>query len=165
MAANADLLKKHPEIQVLWQLGTLYIDRFRDSETAKLPNVQANAFIDRMDLAFELADLVICRAGASTISELCLVGQAAILVPSPNVAEDHQTKNAEALVEKDAAVLVDDKDAAGKMIYTALDLMANDDRRSTLSKHIARLAKPEASLDIAKEVIRLAEETRKRGVL
>ena len=116
LAANALLLKKHPEVQVLWQVGKLYYERFQESETALLPNVQIRSFVDRMDLAYAIADVIICRAGAMTIAELCLVGKAAIFIPSPNVAEDHQTANAKALSGKDAAVLISNKDAK-KLIY------------------------------------------------
>ena len=126
MAANAKLLAQHPEVQVLWQAGKLYLDRFRNCATANLPNVQIRDFIDRMDLAYAMADLVICRAGALTIAELCLLGQPAMLIPSPNVAEDHQSKNALALVDKEAAVLLPDQDAEAEIITRALGLLEDE---------------------------------------
>ena len=104
---------------------------------------------------YALADLVISRAGASSISELCLLGKPAILVPSPNVAEDHQTHNAMALVKKDAAVLVKDADAQQQLIPTALALLQAPARLSALSKHILTLAQPDSARRIAEEVIRL----------
>ena len=103
------------------------------------------------------ADLVISRAGASSISELCLLGKPAILVPSPNVAEDHQTHNAMALVNKDAAVLVRDADAADQLITTALDLLQDDKRLQTLHTNILKLAQKDSAKRIAEEVIALAK--------
>ena len=155
MAANVELLKKHPEVQVLWQAGKLYIEEFSNSQTAQLENVKIVAFIDRVDLAFAMADITITRAGASTVSELCLTGKAAILVPSPNVAEDHQTQNALALVEKDAAVLVKNADANEKMISTALLVLNDTELMNNLQKNILRLAKPHATKQIANEVLGL----------
>jgi UDP-N-acetylglucosamine--N-acetylmuramyl-(pentapeptide) pyrophosphoryl-undecaprenol N-acetylglucosamine transferase len=160
MAASADLLAANPEVQVLWQVGKLYYEQFHTCRTAQLPGVKAQTFIDRMDLAYAMADVVICRAGALTISELCLVGKPAILVPSPNVAEDHQTKNAMALVEKDAAVLIPDAESREHLIREALALLADESRRSQLRRHIRTLAKPEAARHIAEEVLKLANAGR-----
>ena len=157
MAANFEILKKHPEVQVLWQAGKLYIDEFSKSQTAKLENVKIVAFIDRVDLAFAMADVTITRAGASTVSELCLTGKASILVPSPNVAEDHQTQNALALVEKDAAVLVKNAEANEKMISTALSVLNDDQWRKKLQNNILKLAKPDATKQIANEVLNLVK--------
>jgi UDP-N-acetylglucosamine--N-acetylmuramyl-(pentapeptide) pyrophosphoryl-undecaprenol N-acetylglucosamine transferase len=109
-----------------------------------------------MPLAYALADLVVSRAGASSISELCLLGKPSILVPSPNVAEDHQTHNAMALVKKDAAVLVKDVDARESLIAVALPLILDDARLAILSKNILGLALPDSARLIAREVIRLA---------
>lgn len=156
MAANADLLASQPEVQVLWQVGRLYFEAFKDTSTARLPGIKAQTFIDRMDLAYAMADVVICRAGALTISELCLVGKPAILVPSPNVAEDHQTKNAMALVEKEAAVLVPDAESEGRLIREAFNLLENKARREALSRNIRTLGKPDAARHIAEEVLKLA---------
>ncbi|MFK7810368.1 MAG: undecaprenyldiphospho-muramoylpentapeptide beta-N-acetylglucosaminyltransferase, partial [Saprospiraceae bacterium] len=144
LRANAALLSKNKNVQVLWQAGKLYIEEFEKSETAQLENVKVQAFIKRMDLAYAMADVVIGRAGALTISELCLVAKPAILVPSPNVAEDHQTKNAMALVEKEAAILVKDKEAEG-MIEVAIELLENKERKTALAENIKKLAKPNAA--------------------
>lgn len=156
MEANAGLLADHPEIQVLWQAGKLYIDRFGAGETAQLSNVQIRPFIDRMDLAYALADLVVCRAGALTIAELALLGKAAILIPSPNVAEDHQTKNAMALVEKEAAVLLPNNQAREKIVAQSLELLNDPARRQQLRENILKLAKPDAADQIAGIVLELA---------
>ncbi len=156
MRDNAMEIEKHPDVQILWQIGKLYIEEFRDCATAQLPNVRAQAFIQKMDLAYAAADLLIGRAGASTISELCLVGKPAILVPSPNVAEDHQTKNALALVEKEAAIRIQDEEA-GSMIRTAVELLGNVEKCTLLGKNIAQLARPDAANDIAREVLKLVE--------
>ncbi|MEK7255337.1 MAG: undecaprenyldiphospho-muramoylpentapeptide beta-N-acetylglucosaminyltransferase [Bacteroidota bacterium] len=158
MAANTALLAENQDIQVLWQVGKLYLETFGQSATAKLPNVQVRPFIDRMDLAYAAADLVIGRAGALTISELCLVGKPAILVPSPNVAEDHQTKNALALVEKDAALMVKDAAAKEEMLWAAMEVLKNEALASRLGENIKRLAKPDAAEAIAKEVLALCKQ-------
>ena len=153
-------------IQVIWQTGKIYYDRIREAVNA-LPDAQtilANTiitpFLSQMPLAYALADLVISRAGASSISELCLLGKPAILVPSPNVAEDHQTHNAMALVHKDAAVLVRDADAQKDLVTTALSLISHNARLQTLHTHILTLALPDSARLIAMEVIRLAKGDR-----
>lgn len=159
MAASTEWLQKRVDIQVLWQCGSLYFEEYQNCQTAKLPNVKIQAFIDRMDLAYKMADAAIARAGALTVSELCLVGIPTILVPSPNVAEDHQTKNAMALVEKDAAILLKDSDAQAQMIPKALELLDNESLRQKLSANIKQLAKPNASEEIADEVLKLILNT------
>lgn len=155
MAANAELLAGKPEVQVLWQMGSLYVEDFGSCATAQLPNVKAQAFIDRMDMAYAMADLVICRAGALTISELAQLGQPAMLIPSPNVAEDHQTKNAMALVEKNAAVLLPDQDAKAQIIANAMSLLARPDELKQMAKNIKAMARPNAAAQIAGEVLQL----------
>ncbi len=157
MAAGTDILKANENVQVLWQMGSLYKEEFEKSDTALLPNVHAKMFIDRMDLAYKMADVVISRAGALTISELCLVGKPAVLVPSPNVAEDHQTKNALALTGKDAAISVKDIEAKGKMLQIAFNLLDDPDHCRRKAENIMALGKPQAAETIAKEVIKLTE--------
>lgn len=156
MAANAAFLREHPGIQVLWQAGKLYYERFKKCETAQLSNVVVRPFIDRMDLAYALADLAVCRAGALTIAELSLLGQPAVLIPSPNVAEDHQTKNAMALVEKEAAVLVKNADAAATIMTRAYEVLRDQNLLTRLSANIRKLARPDAARDIAREIRALA---------
>lgn len=145
-------------IQVIWQTGKNY---FVDCNTAlaTLPhdNIICTDFVSQMPLAYALADLVISRAGASSISELCLLGKPSILVPSPNVAEDHQTHNALALVKKDAAVLVKDVDASKLLISTALSLIQDDIHLESLRKNILTLALPDSARHIAEEVMKLAK--------
>jgi UDP-N-acetylglucosamine--N-acetylmuramyl-(pentapeptide) pyrophosphoryl-undecaprenol N-acetylglucosamine transferase len=154
MAANKDLLEKNQNVQVLWQAGKLYIEEFNQSATAQLDNVKILPFIDRMDLAYAMADVVICRAGALTISELCLVGKPAILIPSPNVAEDHQTMNAKALSTKDAGILVEDKNAK-KMLEQALHILDNEQVMNDLKKNIRKLAKANAATNIVSEILQI----------
>ncbi len=154
MAAALPQLQ-NADIQVFWQAGKLYIEEF-EPQVESIDNVKITAFIDRMDLAYAMADVVISRAGALTISELCLVGKPAILVPSPNVSEDHQTANANALVEKNAAILVKDVNAKETMIDVALDLLNDQNKMESLSKNIKALGKPDAADNIAKEVLKLA---------
>jgi UDP-N-acetylglucosamine--N-acetylmuramyl-(pentapeptide) pyrophosphoryl-undecaprenol N-acetylglucosamine transferase len=153
MDVNCDLLKSQTDVQVLWQCGKLYIDDFDKKEVALLPNVKIRAFIDRMDLAYSVADVIIARSGALTISELCLVGVPSILVPSPNVAEDHQTKNAMALVNKGAALLVRDVEAKEKMVTVAINLLSDEKACKDLRENILILGKPNAAHDIANCVI------------
>ena len=149
MEQNAQLIGNQSDVQILWQCGRLYEEDFKNGKAANLPNVQMCPFVDRMDLAYAVADVVIARAGALTISELCLAGNPSILVPSPNVAEDHQTKNAMALVEKNAAVLVKDTNANNEMLQIAFSILNNGKKADELRKNILALGKPNAAKDIA----------------
>ena len=156
MLENTAFFEKYDGIQVLWQCGKFYELQYAECETARLPNIHLRAFIDRMDLLYAAADVVISRAGALSISELCLVGKPAILVPSPNVAEDHQTKNALALVEKGAARLVRDAEASEKMLQEALLVLENEALSFSLSESIRQMGRPNAADAIAGEAIALA---------
>lgn len=157
------LLRRRTDVQVLWQSGRYYIDQFSNCATAKLPNVKIMPFIDRVDLAYAAADVIIARAGALTISELCLVGKPVVLVPSPNVAEDHQTKNALSLVEKGAARLVRDADAIEKMLPEALLVLDNEALGFGLSESIRPLGRPKAAETIAQEALRLIASSSKNS--
>lgn len=149
---HLDMLKS-ADVQVIWQCGRLYHDRLKEElSQTNLGSVQMVQFIDRMDLAYAIADVVISRAGAISVSELCLVKKPTILVPSPNVAEDHQTKNAMALVHKDAAVLVKDSEAMDHLIPSALALLNDTEKLSKLSINIAEMGKPDATSDIVNEI-------------
>ncbi len=128
---------------ILWQTGRLYADRYVDTDK-KWNNVKATAFIDDMDVAYRAADLVVSRAGASTISELQLLGLPSVLVPSPNVAEDHQRKNALALAEKNAAVMIDDAEAPAKLGNTVVELIENPEKLEQLARGAASMALPDA---------------------
>ena len=163
-------IKGHPEVQFIWQTGRIYIDEvkaaittftgdtMRNVRVASLPNLYVSDFIREMPMAYGLADLVVSRAGAGSISEFCLLGKPVILVPSPNVAEDHQTKNALALVQKDAALYVKDADAPAQLVALALKAVADDQKLHSLSEHIARLALPDSADRIAKEVLKLIQQ-------
>ena len=143
-------------IQVVWQTGKYYAKECeRKAEGSKF--VKAQAFISDMATAYRAADIVISRAGASSISELCLLGKASILVPSPNVAEDHQTKNARALSDKNAAIFVADKDARTKLVDEAIKLVSDKSRIASLETEVKKLAYHNSAEVIAKEVIKLAE--------
>ena len=146
-------------IHAVWQTGKTYYEKCKAAwEAAGSPaNIEVHDFLSDMPDQYANADLVISRAGASSISELCLLGKPAILVPSPNVAEDHQTHNAMALVNKDAAVLVRDADAADQLITTALDLIQDDKRLESLHTNILKLAQKDSAKRIAEEVIALAK--------
>jgi UDP-N-acetylglucosamine--N-acetylmuramyl-(pentapeptide) pyrophosphoryl-undecaprenol N-acetylglucosamine transferase len=141
-------------VQVIWQVGKFYYETFLP-KAAALPAIKVLGFIDRMDLAYAAADLVIARAGALTISELCVCAKAAILIPSPNVAEDHQTANAMSLVKKDAAILVKDSEAREVLVNRALELLNDEDRINELEINIKKLAMPDASERLAEECLSL----------
>lgn len=161
---NNSLLKdlkllSNSDVEVIWQTGKYYFKSVMEqTKGMDLPNVHIHEFLSRMDLAYAVSDLVISRAGAGTISELCLMEKATILVPSPNVAEDHQTKNALALVAKKAAVMIKDQDAEQELAPKALELIQQNDQLKELEKNIKTLAKPNAANDIAKMVIELANK-------
>lgn len=145
-------------VQVLWQCGNIYFDeakRLWDKE--KPGNIVLQDFISRMDLAYAVADVVISRAGAGTISELCLSAKPCVLVPSPNVAEDHQTKNAMTLVNNNAAVLKKDKDAEKSLIDAALRLMEDEEKKNELAKNIKKLAVPDSAKLIAEEIFKMTD--------
>ena len=145
-------------VQFIWQTGSYYrkeIEQLIDVK-GKPGNLVVTDFIGRMDQAYRAADLVISRAGAGSISELCLLGKPCILVPSPNVAEDHQTKNALALVNRDAALLVRDAEAPEALIPLALETVADADKLQQLSRNISAMALPDSARIIAEEVVKLA---------
>lgn len=146
-------------IQVIWQTGKGYYESYR-AQLAKfdLRKIRVQDFVREMDLAYAAADVVISRSGALSVSEICIAKKPVILVPSPNVAEDHQTKNAKALSEKDAAILVADKDANSMLVDTALNLIFNPTRTAKLAENIATLAKPRATSDIVNEIEKLLDE-------
>ncbi|MDO3389818.1 MULTISPECIES: undecaprenyldiphospho-muramoylpentapeptide beta-N-acetylglucosaminyltransferase [unclassified Bacteroides] len=169
LTAALETMRAHPDIQFIWQTGKIYIEQVKQAIVAftgeavrhphitAIPNLYVTDFIKDMAKAYTLADLVISRAGAGSISEFCLLHKPVILVPSPNVAEDHQTKNALALVNKDAALYVKDAEAMEKLIPTALETVADDNRLQALSSNIARLALPDSARRIAEEVLKLAD--------
>ena len=140
-------------VQVIWQTGKYYEAEMRDFLASHpTANIWQGAFIERMDYAYEVADVVISRSGACTVSELCLVGKPTIFVPSPNVAEDHQTKNAMALVEKDAALMVRDVDAVKQGMPAALNLIEDKERLALLKKNISRLGIKDAADRVVRQI-------------
>ncbi|WP_296006796.1 undecaprenyldiphospho-muramoylpentapeptide beta-N-acetylglucosaminyltransferase [uncultured Alistipes sp.] len=143
-------------VQVIWQTGKYYEREMRDFLAAHpTPGIWQGAFIERMDLAYAAADLVISRSGAGTVSELCLVAKPVLFVPSPNVAEDHQTMNARALEQQGAAVLVPDAVCRTEAMPRALELLADKEALRRMSENLERLAKPRAAEDIVDEIIEL----------
>ncbi len=142
--------------QVLWQCGKLYHEQLTNRLQGRdMSGIHLTQFISRMDLAYAVADVIVSRAGAISVSELCLINKPVILVPSPNVAEDHQTHNAMALVNKQAAILVKDSDAKNSLIDEAIQLMTNNALQIQLSKNIAKLGKPTATKEIVSEIIKI----------
>lgn len=151
-----ETIKANPDILFIWQTGKIYIDDIRQQlQGQDIPNLYVTDFIKEMDKAYAAADLVISRAGAGSISEFCLLEKPVILVPSPNVAEDHQTKNALALANKEAAIYVKDADAQEQLIPVALKTVKDDDKLASLRQHIALLALPDSAKIIAQEVLKL----------
>ena len=150
-------LAEHDSVQMIWQMGKLYEKEYMEVDAAKDDRIHPMTFIDRMDLAYTAADIIICRAGALSISELALVKKPVILVPSPNVAEDHQTKNAMALVNEGAAYLVKDNVAIEQLLPTAISLLKDEEKQEELSQNIAKFAKPNAANSIVDEIIKLID--------
>ena len=150
-------------VQFIWQTGKIYIKEARAAVAAagELPMLHTTDFISDMAAAYSAADLVISRAGAGSISEFCLLQKPVILVPSPNVAEDHQTKNALALVNKDAALYVKDSEAGMKLLDTAIETVGQPETLKKLSTNIAKLAFKDSANVIAAEVCKLAENYKK----
>lgn len=158
--AALSLIRQQSMVQFIWQTGKFYSQEInRRLQEAGCPaNLKAMDFISDMNAAYAAADLVISRAGAGSISEFCLLGKPVILVPSPNVAEDHQTKNAMALVEKDAALYVADNEAVKILIPQAINTVNNVQQLDSLARNIRRLGHPDAARIIAEEVVALAEK-------
>ena len=151
---------RRSNVQVIWQTGKYYSQSIAEElkKTDEVENMKVMDFIGSMDNAYAAADVVVSRAGASSISELCLLGKPCILVPSPNVAEDHQTKNAMALSTKDAAIFIADKDAKAQLIDVALKTVADDAKLKSLSENVKKLAFHDSADVIAEEVYKLAVE-------
>ena len=157
--SKLDTIAATDNVQLLWQTGKYYSDEIaRRLEGKKPDNLFVTDFISDMAAAYTAADLVVSRAGASSISEFCLIGKPVILVPSPNVAEDHQTKNAMALVEKDAAIYMKDSDAPQQLVDKAFETVADDMLLARLSSNILKMALPNSASIIADEVLKMAGE-------
>lgn len=159
MGDGLALLEKN-NIQLIWQTGKgYYVTASQQAKPFSDKHIYALDFVSRMDLAYAAADIVVSRAGASSVSELCNLGMPCILVPSPNVAEDHQTKNAMALVNKEAAILVKDSEAREKLISAAIELINDNTKQVVLKNNISKMAFLNSANIIAKEVLKLANYT------
>ncbi|MCX6321933.1 MAG: undecaprenyldiphospho-muramoylpentapeptide beta-N-acetylglucosaminyltransferase [Bacteroidia bacterium] len=156
LSENINMLRD-PDCQWLWQTGKHYFENVKALVSLSFSeNISVHGFINRMDYAYAAADIIVSRAGAGTISELCLIGKPVILVPSTNVAEDHQTKNAKALSEKEAAVLITDDQAIKTLVNEAIKLVSDKTKRVVLSENILKMAYRDADIRIAEEVLKLA---------
>lgn len=157
--ANIELIRANSDVQFVWQTGKLYFEEMkkRVSEAGKPENLVVTDFVSNMADALSAADLVVSRAGAGSISEFALLGKAVILVPSPNVSEDHQTKNAMALVNKGAAIYVADSKVKEELITKALETVNNASVIASLEQNIEKMGKPNAASEIADEVLMLAD--------
>ncbi|MDE2995394.1 MAG: undecaprenyldiphospho-muramoylpentapeptide beta-N-acetylglucosaminyltransferase [Bacteroidota bacterium] len=142
---------------VIWQTGGRYFERFKE-RIPEGPNIRLLEYVERMDMAYNAADLVVCRAGASTCSELMLTGSASLLIPSPNVAEDHQTKNARSLEKAGAALLLPETELKDRFRISVQQLLADDEHRARMRREALRLARPDAADDIARDVLSIAAE-------
>ena len=169
IVAQLDLIKANSDIQFVWQTGKLYFEEMKQRVAAagKPENLTITDFVSNMAEALSAADLVVSRAGAGSISEFALLGKAVILVPSPNVSEDHQTKNAMALVEKDAAIYVADANAKEELVAKAIETVRDESKIASLEENIEKMGRPNAAEEIAEEVMMLADayiekETRRR---
>lgn len=149
---SAQLLK---DVQIIWQCGKFYYETYKAKEQKQL---QVKAFLERMDLAYAAADFIISRSGAGTISELCIVGKPVIFIPSPHVAEDHQTKNAQAIVQENAAVMIKESDLEQNFMTLWKGLIQDSQKQETLSKNIKKLALPQATSHIVNEIEQLLNE-------
>ncbi len=147
---------KEKNIEVIWQCGKLYYEEYKNYAANEF--MQVHKFLNRMDLAYAAADIIISRAGAGAVSELCIVGKPTIFIPSPNVAEDHQTKNAASIAEKDAAILLKEADLEAHFQIEFANLLADTNRQKELSKNIKALAKPNATNAIVNEIEKLIKE-------
>ncbi|MBR9914807.1 MAG: undecaprenyldiphospho-muramoylpentapeptide beta-N-acetylglucosaminyltransferase [Algicola sp.] len=144
---------KSMNIQVIWQCGKLYYQQYKNYND--LEHVQVHAFLNQMDMAYAAADVIVSRAGASSVSELCVVGKPVLFIPSPNVAEDHQTKNAKAIADKNAAILIKESDLETAFDATFSELMNSSEKQESLSQNIKALALEHATSHIADEVEKL----------
>ena len=169
IVAQLELIRANNDIQFIWQTGKLYFEemKLRVAAAGKPENLTITDFVSNMADALSAADLVVSRAGAGSISEFALLGKAVILVPSPNVSEDHQTKNAMALVEKDAAIYVADANAKEELVAKAIETVRDESKIASLEENIEKMGRPNAAEEIAEEVMMLADayiekETRRR---
>lgn len=140
------------DVQVIWQCGKFYFDEYKKHNTE---NVQVNAFFENMDLLYAAADVIVSRAGASSVSELAIVGKPVIFIPSPNVAEDHQTKNAKSIADKNGAVLIKESELDQRFESEFKKIISDDDFAKNLSESLKKLAKPGATKDIVKQIVQL----------
>ncbi len=150
---SLDLFSKL-DLQVIWQCGRFYYEKYKDKGSG---NVQVHSFLNRMDLVYAASDIVISRAGALSVSELCLVGKPVLFIPSPNVAEDHQTKNALAISKKNAALLIKESELEEKFEIELSNLISSEEKQLELSRNIKSLGKPNATKEIVAEIERLIE--------
>ena len=167
--ANIELIRENKDIQFIWQTGKLYFEEMKErvATAGKPENLTITDFVSNMANALSAADIVVSRAGAGSISEFALLGKAVILVPSPNVSEDHQTKNAMALVDKEAAIYVADAKAKEELVKKAIETVNDEAKIASLEENIQKFGKPNAAEEIAEEVLMLADayiekETRRK---
>jgi UDP-N-acetylglucosamine--N-acetylmuramyl-(pentapeptide) pyrophosphoryl-undecaprenol N-acetylglucosamine transferase len=155
IAHHAETLAQWKDVNIYWQVGNAYYAQYKDHTLAKSSHVNIVPFIEDMNAAYSAADIVVCRAGALTISEISVLGKAAILLPSPNVAEDHQTVNAKSLVDKDAALMIKDMDAKVEMVPAMMRLLNDDAMIARLKANVTYFGRPNAADEIAENVLKI----------
>lgn len=148
---------KDLDLQLIWQCGSYYEETYKSHQSK---DVKVHAFLNRMDLAYAAADIIISRAGALSVSELCLVGKPVVFIPSPNVAEDHQTKNALSVASKEAAILIRENELDTRFETVFSDLFHSEEKQKVLSENIKKLARPNATQDIVDEIEKLLNQTK-----
>jgi len=153
---------KNKKVQLIWQTGSIDFERLKGNEKLKADNIKIIEFIHDMRMAYAAADIIVSRAGAIAISELCLAGKPVVLMPLPWAAEDHQTKNAEALVRKNAAFMIKDSEANEKLVPVVLALLKDEQKQNEMSKNIKRLAKPNATREIVDEIFSILKKQSKK---
>lgn len=159
-----DLIQTYPDIQFIWQCGKFYAESCQNSESGKMRHVKVMPFIEDMAMAYQAADLIVSRAGALTIAEICLLGKPALLVPSPNVAEDHQTKNALSLQQNAAALTINDKDAKQDLLPEIFKHIENNDCLEALGRNARRMGFPDASEKLADIILQYVPQGHKNLV-
>jgi len=153
---HIELIENQDNLKIIWQTGKIYFEEIKQKlKNYNISKIIALPFINEIEYAYSIADVIISRAGAIALSELCIVGKPVILVPSPNVTDDHQTKNANYLASKNAAIVINDSEATDKLIHEAINLLNDDNKKSMLSTNIYKLAKPNATDLIVDEIIKL----------
>jgi UDP-N-acetylglucosamine--N-acetylmuramyl-(pentapeptide) pyrophosphoryl-undecaprenol N-acetylglucosamine transferase len=165
MIFGKDLLRANKEVQFIWQCGKFYASLCKESESGNLSQIRVMPFIEDMSMAYQAADLVVCRAGALTIAEICLLGKPSILIPSPNVAEDHQTKNALSLQQNAAAMTIKDDQVKDDLLPEVFKLIQDEECLIALGRNALRLGFPDAAEKLADIILQFVPSDKKNAAI